>query len=1480
MSAQQQLRELSKKIEHYTYLAQHTPDSNPQALDHYIEIGHLHRDRFKLTNDPADLNDSITGFTKSVLLAPRNAEFYPYLLRDLGTTLVIRWKLREQSTDIEKAVAALQEAVQRLPEGDEDAVAFLNNLANALVYRFEVKDDLSDLDEAITVQRKVNSLFPATHPQLPFLLGNLGESLRRRFERTGLVGDINEAVAILDRAGKLSGDRYPQILDSAGLALVSRSGSNRGPDALADLKEAIRKQKKALELLGTDQNHPSRAQYLSNLGASFLRLFEENGDGRALGKAVEMLREAVLRTPANHPQLRSQLGNLASAVMKQFELSGDVEDINEAVSLHERCIRLTPDNHPDLASFLRNLGLALSQRFAKMEELKDIDTAVSSLQKSISLTPSDHPNRSLRLMNLGNAYRARFKLTRSDEDLQQSVSACKAAIALLPETHADLPSHLGDLGASLLLQFIQSGKAADADAAISTLRKSISLTSARDRKSMHDGLIRLGSALEHRFGTFNDPKDIEEAIDSIKKASTFSNKTEDPGDISVLCDALQKRYEHSGDVKAINDVIQLRRKAVKLTPRDDIERPDRTANLGLSVVARYSSTKAIADIEEGVSLLRKAISMAPQGHKSRPWILDRLAYTLGVKYQHSRKPQDLTDGVSFSTAALSLVSNSNPLRSRLLRTLGDLLVFRYDYSGDLRDIDQAISMHKEAFEVPRVTRATTEMLYSGLGRSLLARYNVTHDSRDLFEAALAQLNALNSLPDGHALRPTYLTDLGNTFHVLFEQSGNSENLDEAVSLYCRAVQIAQTQKDDPGKPLFLSNLGNSFQDIAAHQDKRIFIHIAVATHRGAVEMLTDDDPSMPALLANLANSLVKRFELYGNDADIDEAIATFRRAVDLTPAGDISRVTRLHDLGITLLLRFDKLAKHKDLEAGILNLRLAATDSNGSPYVKMHAARHWGARYVSSDPAQSLIAFGIAVDLIPRVVWIGEPITQRHVQLADIAELALEAAAAAISAQKYELALTWLEQGRSVVWNQLHHLRTPVDTLKEKEPKLADDLLRISSVLEAHSSRPASTMDAVTTALQQFTLDERRVQQHHRAAEEWEELLTKIRRLPGFEDFLQAMSFSHMKESAPQEGPVVVLNVHKSRCDALVLNRASPSVRHIALPKFSYSKAQNLWKALKTYLGDCKLEARSVRHGRPASAHSAGLRDILAELWKCIVKPVLDSLEYKPSSANPPRIWWCATGPLAFLPLHAAGIYGPMRRPGSALSDFAISSYTPTVRAVLSDNSRDTRKGFNGIVAIAMPNTPEQEPLPFTVNEIQQIDAQFSARRLNAVLLEGDQATPEKVLEGMRASGWVHLACHAGQDINHPTKSAFLLGDGQLELATLIQNPLPHADFAFLSACQTAMGTESLSEEAVHLAAGMLTAGYRGLIATMWSINDEDAPFITKEVYSSLLGTGKPVPDSSDAASALHKATKHLSESLGDSEDALLRWLPFVHFGL
>ena len=160
--------------------------------------------------------------------------------------------------------------------------------------------------------------------------------------------------------------------------------------------------------------------------------------------------------------------------------------------------------------------------------------------------------------------------------------------------------------------------------------------------------------------------------------------------------------------------------------------------------------------------------------------------------------------------------------------------------------------------------------------------------------------------------------------------------------------------------------------------------------------------------------------------------------------------------------------------------------------------------------------------------------------------------------------------------------------------------------------------------------------------------------------------------------------------------------------------------------------------------------------------------------------------------------------------------------------------------------------------------------------LQETSGTVEDVLAKMSMSDWVHFTCHATQDRTNSLNNGLLLAHKKrLKLSDLVGLSRPRGGLAFLSACQTAMGDEQLSEEAIHLAAGMLLVGYRGVIATMWSIMDNDASRVTEDIYKSLFQDGK-VPDSGQAAEALH----HAIERLRESGAPFLSWVPFIHVGL
>ena len=146
----------------------------------------------------------------------------------------------------------------------------------------------------------------------------------------------------------------------------------------------------------------------------------------------------------------------------------------------------------------------------------------------------------------------------------------------------------------------------------------------------------------------------------------------------------------------------------------------------------------------------------------------------------------------------------------------------------------------------------------------------------------------------------------------------------------------------------------------------------------------------------------------------------------------------------------------------------------------------------------------------------------------------------------------------------------------------------------------------------------------------------------------------------------------------------------------------------------------------------------------------------------------------------------------------------------------------------------------------------------------------------MKEADWVHFACHGIQDPTNPTESGLCLADRRrLKVSDIIALSRPHGGLAFLSACQTATGDENLSDEAIHIAAGMLFAGYGGVVGTMWSINDKIAPDVAKDVYEQLFGNGT-ISDYRDAARALQDAVGRLRDSNVSFDD----WLPFIHVGL
>ena len=1194
----------------------------------------------------------------------------------------------------------------------------------------------------------------------------------------------------------------------------------------------------------------------SVLGSLYLRRFERIGDLQDIDHAISHLQRTIESTPSGHagrPNWFNNLGNLYSC---RFEHTGDLQDIDHAIFHHQSAVESTSSGHADLPSWFNNLGNSYAHRFQCTRDLQDIDHAISLQQSAVESTPSGHVDLSIRFNNLGSSYLHRFKCTGDLQDIDHAKSYYQNAVKSTPSGHADLPIRFNDLGNLYAYRFECIGDLQDIDCAISHYQSAVESTPS-GHASLPSQFNNLGNVYRHRFECTGDLQDIDHAISHHQSAvkSTPSGHTNLPSWFSNLGNSYKCRFEHTGDLHDIDCAISHHQSAVESTPSGSADLPIQFDKLGGSYLRRFEHTGDLQDIDHAISLHQSVVESTPSGHADLP----RQFSNLGNSYTH-----------------------------------------RFERTGDLQDVDQAIFYCQSAVKSTPSGHTNLQIWFNNLGNSYARRYEHTGDLQDIDRAISHHQSAIESTPSGHTNLPSRFNNLGNSYVHRFGYTGNLQDIDHAISHHQSAVESTPSGHTD--LPSWFSNLGSSYaRRFGCTGDLQDIDH-AISYHQSAVDSTPSGHTDLPSRFNNLGSSYARHFECTGDLQDIDHAISLHQSAVESIPSGHTRLANQFYNnLGNAYADRFKCTHYSPDIQNSIASYRRGA-QVNGIPYIRLRCARLAAELSSVHDDSHCLSDFALAISLLSEIAGLEQTIHSRYVNIYGLADLVGYAVATALRFNQADLALEWLEQSRCLVWNQLNQLRTPIDNLRMRNPSLADRFINTARALESYGTRSVLTIPSTPATFADDISLQNDTRHHTIHATEYRQLLEEIRALPDFHDFLRPPKSTDLLSSLPSDGPVIIFNIHKTRCDALALIAGTEEPIHIPLENFSLVQAKELQKILRFDL----LKQREVedqdRIPQRVRPNPSSMSFVLKELWCKLVRPILEALGYSvgvadcqlifndllPSQLNfPPdpldrgRLWWCPTGPLAFLPLHAAGIYDSPSQSRSCISDFVISSYTPTVHSlnhkVLASS---TSSKCTSLVLISQPNTPNLSSIPSTQIETHALEALMKGTAVDALLLEDSNATREMVKAEMKSRSWVHFACHGVQDIKQPLESGLCLHDGRLELLEIIRQAIPNPDLAFLSACQTSKGDLKLSEEVVHLAAGMLAAGYRGVIGTMWSISDMHGPEFATEFYQYLLRENELGGlDSTRAAYALDYATRKVRETLGEDDAAFLTWVPYVHFG-
>ncbi|MFF9343792.1 MULTISPECIES: CHAT domain-containing protein [unclassified Streptomyces] len=1149
-----------------------------------------------------------------------------------------------------------------------------------------------------------------------------------------------------------------------------------------------------------------------------------SADPASVEKAIVLGR--ALPATEDDAERRSVLSNLGGLLQTRYHQTGDFAFLQEAVRAVTEAYLLAYGSPEDSAGYANNIGMLLHTAFQRNQNLETLADALDWSRTAVDEEPST--KKALHLDNLVVALRTAFTATGDLALLAEAADHARAAVACSPDD-ASTARSLHFLAVILRDWSRETGETGVVEEAVDAARRAVELTPAGSSDVL-DRLKNLAYLLHDRHRARGARDDLAELL-RVRQALVAHTPVTDP--------------RHSQN---LSELTTTERDWAALTgehPQTDQgwERADTEAEMCGRYAAEFKRTRDPALLDRAIGLGRSAAAATPAGHSRRGVRLDHFATALATRGEELGDHAALAEAVGIEREAVACTPAGHPLRVQFMGNLAVNLNALFHATGDLAHVMDAIGVARRAAEAtagqgghPRSLAILAVMLHN--------RFRVTGELQVLSEAVDHARESVRLGANLVAEQAQRLSNLGAMLSDRFTRTGEARVLDEAIAAHRAAADV--TSDDDPGRALRLANLGGVLGTAYEKFGDRNALRDAIAARRASVAATPRDSPDWPGYTASLAAALgdwctdpVAPAAARREPPDpqlLAEAVGLARSAARRAGQDAYSRADLLTRVANVLALGFRHLGDGDALTEALGHYR-EATASAGSPTdSRAEAADRWGdlaARAGRFDVAAE--GYAAAVRLLPRLA--GRRLDREDAQywLGRFAGVAADAAACALAAGDEASAVTLLESGRCVLAAQALDSRGDLSDLRERAPELAERFRTLTAEFETDT-----TSDRVALA------------------DELDAVTERIRALPGMERFLRPPLLTDLTAQA-HEGPIVYVNVSRYRCDALIIT--PDGVRSRALDRLSEETVNQRVRALHT----------AFTEGRPAAERT--IHDTLEWLWDTVAGPVLGELGLtaEPAADGPwPRIWWAPVGPLSLLPLHAAGHH---RDGGPVLLDRVVSSTTPTIRALghARAGRRDDRNEPR-LLVVAMPRTPDAPDLPGAQAEADHLSALLPG----ATVLAGAEATRDAVLDALPAHGWAHFACHGYSDPDNPSDSHLALYDhdrAPFRVRDLSRLRLRNAEFAFLSACDTARTTARLSDEAIHPLAAFQTAGFSQVVGTLWRVDDAVAPAFSRQIYGELTADRSGTPH---AAAAVHRTVRRLRATYPNLPSV---WAAHVHAG-
>lgn len=260
----------------------------------------------------------------------------------------------------------------------------------------------------------------------------------------------------------------------------------------------------------------------------------------------------------------------------------------------------------------------------------------------------------------------------------------------------------------------------------------------------------------------------------------------------------------------------------------------------------------------------------------------------------------------------------------------------------------------------------------------------------------------------------------------------------------------------------------------------------------------------------------------------------------------------------------------------------------------------------------------------------------------------------------------------------------------------------------------------------------------------------------------------------------------------------------------------------------------------------AATQRCLEELYVELIAPIRRHLDRKHLVIVPHEI-------LHRVPFHA--LHDGSRH----LIDAFTISYAPSASLyVQCHQAQDRQSGPALILGIA------DERTPYVQEELRALEAIFPA----AKVFSGADANEKALRVHGPSSPLIHIAAHGFFREDHPMLSGVRMGDSYLTLYDIYSLKLSGSHVT-VSGCSSGLNAIASGDEVLGLSRGLLFAGARSLLLTLWDLNDKSTATFMQLFYSYRAEHG-------NAALALQNAMQELRKALPHP----YYWAPFIFIGM